>query len=58
LILKIPVSVTDFQNTGLSLASTKLAVKYMPGRWNIGHLATLLPHQKRNGKLVMHQKVS
>jgi len=31
-----------FQKTGLSPASAKLAVKYRPGRWNTGHLATLL----------------
>jgi len=32
---------TDFQNTGLLPTSAKLAVKYRPGRWNTGHLATL-----------------
>jgi len=41
-IFKIPASGTDFQNTGLSLASAKLAVKYQPGRWNTCHLATLV----------------
>ena len=39
-IFKIPASGTDFQNTGLLPASAKLAVKYRPGRWNTGHLAT------------------
>jgi len=33
---------TDFQNTGILPASPKTAVKYRPGRWNTGHLATLL----------------
>jgi len=33
---------TDFHNTGLLPASAKLAVKYCPGRWNTGHLATLV----------------
>jgi len=32
---------TDFHNTGFSRASIKLAVKYWPGWWNTGHLATL-----------------
>jgi len=40
--LEIPASSTDFQNTGLLPASTKLAIKYRPGRCNTGHLATLL----------------
>jgi len=33
---------TDFQDTGLLLASAKLSVKYWPGRWNTGDLATLM----------------
>jgi len=41
-IFTMLVSGTDFQNTGLSPASDKLAVKYRPGRWNTGHLTTLL----------------
>jgi len=40
-IFEILASGTDFQNTGLLQASAKLAVKYWPGRWNTGHLATL-----------------
>jgi len=40
-VFTIPVSDTDFQNTGLLPASPKLAVKYRPGRWNTGHLTTL-----------------
>jgi len=40
--LKIPASDTDFQNTGLLPAFAKLAVKYRSGRWNTGHLATLI----------------
>jgi len=31
-IFSIPASDTDFHNTGLLLASAKLAVKYRPGR--------------------------
>jgi len=31
-ILKIPVSGFDFQNTGLSPTTAKLAAKYRPGR--------------------------
>jgi len=31
---------TYFQNTGFLTASAKLAVKYWPGWWNTGHLAT------------------
>jgi len=42
-IFKIPALGTDFQNTGLLPASTKLAVKCRPGRWKTGHLTTLLP---------------
>jgi len=42
LFSKIPASGTDFQNTGILPATAKLAVKYRPGRWNTGHLATLL----------------
>jgi len=33
-ISKIPASGTYYQNTGLLPDSTKLAVKYRPGRWN------------------------
>jgi len=33
---------TAFQNTGFLQASAKLTVKYRPGRWNTGHLATLM----------------
>jgi len=40
-IFTIPASDTDFQNTDLLPASAKLAVKYRPGRRNIGHLTTL-----------------
>jgi len=40
-IFTIPASDTDFQNTGLLPAFTKLAVKYRPCRWNTGHLTTL-----------------
>jgi len=32
---------TDLQNTGFLPGSARLAVKYRPGRWNTGHLATL-----------------
>jgi len=53
-IFKIPASGTDFQNTGLLPASAKLAVKYRPGRWNTGHLATLMAQQaKSTGMLCM-----
>jgi len=45
-IFKIPASGTDFQNTGFLPVSAKLAVKYRPGRWNTGHLATLIPTHK------------
>jgi len=38
---------TDFQNTGFSPAFAKLAVKYRPGRWNTGHLATLRGRDER-----------
>jgi len=40
---------TDFQNTGLLPAFAKLAVKYRPGQWNTGHLATLLPDRDPTG---------
>jgi len=38
----MPASGTDFQNTGFLPAFTKLAVKYRPGRWNTGRLASLV----------------
>jgi len=41
-IFKILDHCIDFQNIGVSPASAKLTVKYRPGRWNTGHLATLL----------------
>jgi len=44
LFSKKTASGTDFQNTGFLPASAKLAVKYRPGRWNTGHLATHLPN--------------
>jgi len=40
-IFKIPASGTRFQNTVFLPSSAKLTVKYQPGRWNTGHLATL-----------------
>jgi len=45
-IFKLPASGSDFQNTGLSPASAKLVVKYRLGRWNSGHLATLVTRPK------------
>jgi len=44
-VFKIPASGTDFRNTGLLPASANLAVKYRPGRWNTGHLATRKTHR-------------
>jgi len=41
-VFKILASGAEFQNTGFLPASAKLAVKYRPGRWNTGRLATLL----------------
>ena len=46
----MPVSGTGFQNTGFLPASTKLSVKYRPGRWHTGHLATL--------SLILFQKLA
>jgi len=41
-IFEIPAAGTDLKNTGLMPTTAKFAVKYRPGRWNTGHLATLL----------------
>jgi len=43
---KISASGTGFENTGFLPAPAKLAVKYRPGRWNTGHVATLLTSQE------------
>jgi len=41
LIFKISAAGTDLKHTSLLPATVRFAVKYEPGRWNTGHLATL-----------------